>query len=254
LYGDQMTDVWSGGIVYMYFEEENMFGLASIDGDKATTNEDFDNLSKEIAKATPTGVKADSYTPKNTAAATCPDVNSKWGAPSDPLPPAANAELCGCMMDSVSCTVADSVTDKDLGALIDTVCGLEKGKYCAGINTNTTKGPYGAYGMCAPKEQLAFALDTYYQGQKKAARACDFSASATLKQAATTTASNCQSLMSQAGKEGTGVVAAGAQAGNPSNSKGAAAGISMSHVQVGSIGLGLYVLGAVASGFAMILL
>ena len=27
IYGDKMTDVWSGGIVYMYFQEENEYGM-----------------------------------------------------------------------------------------------------------------------------------------------------------------------------------------------------------------------------------
>jgi hypothetical protein len=255
LYGSQMNDVWSGGIVYMYFEEENEFGLATVSNGKVDTNEDFDNLSKEIAKATPTGVKADSYNPTNTAAATCPQVNSDWGAPSDSLPPAANAALCSCMMDSIACVVADNVSEDSLGSLFGTVCGYEEGKYCAGVNKNTTVGPYGAYGMCAPKEQLSFALNAYYEGQKKAAKACNFKSSATIKQAAATAASNCQGLMAQAGKDGTGTVTAGAQAGTGSaGSKAAAPGLSISHVQVGSMGLGFYILGAVASGFAMILL
>lgn len=260
LYGPQMNGVWSGGIVYMYFEEENKFGLATVNGNTVNTNKDYDNLSKEIAKATPTGVKADSYTPTNTAAATCPSVNADWGAPSDPLPPAANANLCSCMMSTISCVVADSVTEDNLGSLFGTVCGFEQGKYCAGVNKNATDGPYGAYGMCDPKDQLSFALNAYYEGQKKASGACSFKGSATLKQAAATAAPSCSPLIAQAGKDGTGTVTAGAAAGtgsgsgSSSGSKAAAPGMSISHVQVGSMGLGLYVLAAVGSGFAMILL
>lgn len=257
LYGDQMTDVWSGGIVYMYHEEANKYGLVTISGSKVTPNDDFDNLSKEIAKATPTGVKMSEYSPTNTAAATCPKVNSDWGAASDPLPPAVNGNLCSCMMDTVSCTVDDSVDEEDLGKLFGTVCGLKEGKYCAGINRNHTVGPYGAYGMCTPKEQLAFALNAYYKGQNKAKDACDFKGSATLKAAAATTAASCNTLLEQAGVEGTGTLSGGAQgtSGSQSGSQGAAAGgLSVSHVQVGFLGIGLYVLGAVASGAAMILL
>jgi hypothetical protein len=260
LYGSQMNNVWSGGIVYMYFEEENKFGLATVSNGKVTTNKDFDNLSKEIAKVNPTGVKADAYNPSNTAAATCPKVNSDWMAPSDSLPPSANADLCSCMMSSISCQVADKISEDDLGDLFGTVCGFEEGKYCAGVNKNQTVGPYGAYGMCAPKEQLSFALNAYYEGQKKAAQACNFKSSATIKAAAAsaTAGGDCKNLMAQAGKDGTGTVTAAAAAGTSSGgaggSKGAAPGLSMTHVQVGSMGMGLYVLGAIASGFAMILL
>lgn len=256
-----MTDVWSGGIVYMYFEEANEFGLVEVDGNSVKPNDDFSALSKQIAKATPSGVKMDAYNPTNTAAAKCPTVNTEWGAESTPLPPVVNANLCSCMMDTVGCVVTDDVDEKDYGKLFGTVCGFKDGEYCSGVNKNTTNGPFGAYGMCAPKEQLAFALNAYYEGQKKASDACDFKGSATVKKAASTTAANCASLMSQAGKDGTGTVAGGATAagsgasGSSTGSKGAAApGITVSHVQVGILGISLYVLGALGSGMAMIFL
>ncbi|KAM0710501.1 hypothetical protein Q7P35_002864 [Cladosporium inversicolor] len=55
LYGDDMSDVWSGGIVYMYFQEANNYGLVSVDGDKVSKREDFSYYSSQIATVSPSG-------------------------------------------------------------------------------------------------------------------------------------------------------------------------------------------------------
>jgi hypothetical protein len=258
LYGKQMTGVWSGGIVYMYFEEENKFGLASISNGKVQTNKDFENLSKQIAKATPSGVKMNDYNPSNTAAAACPKVTAgKWEAQSDPLPPTANAQLCTCMLDTLSCVVADKVSEKDYGDMFGFLCGEKEGQYCQGINKNATSGPYGVYGACSAKEQLSFALNTYAKAVKGG---CGFKGKATTKAAvATPTASGCAALIKDAGVDGTGKVSSpkatgSAGAAAASGSSGAASGLSVPHFNTGVFGLGMYVVGAVASGMAMILL
>ncbi|KAH6637609.1 Glucanosyltransferase-domain-containing protein [Boeremia exigua] len=256
LYSDKMTDVWSGGIVYMYFEEANEYGLATVKDGKVTTNKDFDNLAKQIAKVNPTGVKMSDYTPANTAAATCPKVaNGKWEAESDPLPPTANSQLCSCMMETLSCTVADKTTEKDFGDMFGYVCGLKDGEYCAGINRNVTAGPYGAYGMCSAEQQLSFALNAY---SKAVSGGCSFKGKATTKQAtASPTASGCPSLLKEAGVSGTGSVTSapqtsgGSGSGSGANSTGAASGLAVPAL---GMGIGLYLIGAVASGMAIVLL
>ena len=232
-------------------------GLASIEDGKVKTNEDFDNLSSEIAKATPSGVKMSDYSPTNTAAASCPSVNSEWGAAATPLPPTANAQLCSCMMDTLSCTVADDVDEDDFGDLFGTVCGYSDGEYCAGINKNFTSGPYGAYGMCESKEQLAFALNAYAKANPNGG--CDFKGSATSKAAAATTAASCGALMKQAGEDGTGTVTSspsstGGTAAGAAGSTGAAPGLSVPRFDGSLLGLSIYILGAAASGMAMVLL
>jgi hypothetical protein len=260
LYGKQMVDVWSGGIVYMYFEEENKFGLVSIKDGKAEPNDDFDNLSSQIAKATPVGVKMADYNPTNTAAASCPKVTAgKWEAESDPLPPPANANLCSCMMETLSCAVADKTDEEDYGEIFGYICGRKNGEYCAGINKNATAGPYGVYGMCSSKEQLSFALNAY---AKKNSGGCDFKGKATTKSAnPSPTASGCASLLKEAGTDGTGSVAGGAAGSNSGSSNGTKGSGSDSTGAASSLyssdsvfGLGLYLVGAVASGMAMILL
>jgi hypothetical protein len=200
----------------------------------------------------------DKYTPSNTAAASCPSVTAgKWEAKSDPLPPAANAQLCGCMMDTLSCVVADKVDEEDFGDMFGFVCGLKGGKYCAGINRNSTQSAYGAYGMCSSKEQLSFAVNAY---AKAVSGGCDFKGKATTKSAtASPTASGCSGLLKEVGPAGTGSVSAPAQAegssgAKGSSSEGAAAGLSVPHISAGFLGLGVYVFGAMASGMAMILL
>ncbi|KAF2129802.1 hypothetical protein P153DRAFT_224426 [Dothidotthia symphoricarpi CBS 119687] len=255
LYGSKMTDIWSGGIVYMYFEEANEYGLATVSNGKVTTNKDFDNLSSQIAKATPSGVKMSDYNPTNTAAAACPKVTQgTWEAESSSLPPVANSQLCSCMMDSLSCTVADKATEDDYSDMFGYVCGLKSGKYCAGINKNATSGPYGSYSMCSSKEQLSFVLNTYADA---VSGGCAFKGKATTKAAASATASGCSKLIEAVGAAGTGVVSSTGEAsssGSGSSSAGAAAGLSVPQLNFRFLGLGMYVTGAVAAGMAMILL
>lgn len=197
----------------------------------------------------------DSYNPSNTAAASCPKVTAgKWEAESEVLPPSANSQLCSCMYETLGCVVADKTDEEDYGDMFNFICGLKDGEYCAGINKNATEGPYGVYGMCNNKEKLSFAVDVY---AKAVSGGCGFKGKATTKAAvASPTASGCSNLLKEAGAEGTGVVTSGSRASGASGSgsQGAASGLSIPQFSAGFFGLGVYVVGAVASGMAMILL
>ncbi|KAF2121976.1 Glucanosyltransferase-domain-containing protein [Lophiotrema nucula] len=252
LYGSQMNDIWSGGIVYMYFQEANDFGLVSVDSSGTVkTNDDFKALSSQIAKVNPTGVKMADFNPTNTVAASCPTVNSDWGAVATPLPPAANTDLCSCMTDGLSCVVSSDVDEKDYSDIFDFVCGEKKGAYCVGIAKNATTGSFGAYGMCTPQQQLGYVLDQY---SKNVTGGCDFKGQA--KSNSPKSASNsCKSLLEQAGPQGTGTVTSApgaAQTGK--SSQGAAPGMIVPSFSTGLFSIGVYVFGAGLSGAAMILL
>lgn len=229
LYGDQMNGVWSGGIVYMYFEEANDYGLVTVSGDSVSTLADFENLSSRIAAITVTGVNSASYTPTNTAAASCPSVGSSWAA-ANTLPPTPNRQLCQCMYSALSC-VPDGVSDDEAGDLFGTVCGLgESAGVCAGITNNATTGTYGAYGMCNSTEQLGWALNAYYLAQpsQNKASACNFGGSATLV-SSTSPSGTCKSLIAEAGAQGTGTVTS-----VPSGTGGSSSGGSSSSSKSGS--------------------
>jgi len=156
------------------------------------------------------------------------------------------------MYSTLSCVVKPSTDEKDYGELFVTVCGYGE-EYCAGIAHNATEGVYGAYSMCNATVQLSFAFHRYAQANTNNARACDFGGSATAKSAASA-GGNCQTLLSQAGPEGTGTVTSGPRVSGGQTSKGAAGAMTVPTYETGMFQLGLYVVVAAVTGMGMILL
>ncbi|KAE8371890.1 Glucanosyltransferase-domain-containing protein [Aspergillus bertholletiae] len=258
LYSDQMNDVWSGGIVYMYFQEDNNYGLVTLDKSKISTMSDFNSLSSQIQKATATGVKSAEYRP-TASARTCPKVGDDWKANAKDLPPTPNADLCGCMDEGLTCVVKDSVSEQEYGKLFGMICG--NAGVCDGLARDAIKGKFGAYSMCSARQQLSFVLNQYYQQQSKEnqASACDFGGAASTKNASKTTGS-CSSLLSQAGSAGTSTVSfkptSSGGSGSGSSTSDSAAGLMAASrsVRIGSGQIGAYLVTAMVAGAGMILL
>jgi hypothetical protein len=217
LYSSEMTDVWIGGIVYMYFQEANDYGLVTIEADNSvSTLADFNFLAKELSSVSPTTINSASYTPSSVSIACPASTGLDWKG-SDILPPTPNQAVCDCVSDAALCVVSNSVDETDYGALFGYLCGQVS---CAGISGNGTSGQYGSYSFCDAKDQLNYVLNLYYEQNNKADSACDFSGSASINKAAVTS-SSCAAVLSQAGSAGTGAISAtitGKAAQDPSGS------------------------------------
>ncbi|KAI9797951.1 MAG: 1,3-beta-glucanosyltransferase gas1 [Piccolia ochrophora] len=265
LYGDEMTPVWSGGIVYMYFQEDNNYGLVSVDGNEASKLPDFTALSSQLAQITPSAVEADSYEPTNTEAPACP-TGGGWNASSD-LPPSPNQELCDCVVRSLGCTAKTELSDDDVEELFSTVCGLDKSA-CEGIAADGSSGTYGALSMCAPLDKLSWAFNSYYTRQRRSSKACDFDGNAQIQDRQDPD-EKCRGFLEQVGGAGTGsvtsvptatgnaegVVGVGqSQSSSSTSTAGAAGALTAPRLEMGMLQLGAYIFGAILTGAGMILL
>ncbi|KAK8054486.1 hypothetical protein PG994_009553 [Apiospora phragmitis] len=262
LYSDKMTDVISGGIVYMYFEEDNDYGLVKVKGDKADTMKNADNLKKALADAKPSGTTMDKYQPSNKPA-TCPNNSKDWKVSSDAMPPTPNSDLCDCMFKSLECKPADDLEIKSFGDIFDFICSKDA-KACAGIKQDTAKGVYGPYLGCNAKEQLGYVLNAYYKNQKGAKDACDFKGQATLN-SSPSTEGKCSKLVDAANSAAAaaatatsasevGTISADGTSSQKSDDASAAAGLRASGFSFGGLAVGAYMVAAMGVGAGMLVL
>jgi 1,3-beta-glucanosyltransferase GAS5 len=76
LMSDDMTGVYSGGLMYEYSLEENDFGIVTLDGSTVTEGKDFAKLASALsANPAPTGNGGAAAT---TNSVECPTTDSVW--------------------------------------------------------------------------------------------------------------------------------------------------------------------------------
>ena len=290
LYRDPMDQVWSGGIIYMYFQEVNNYGwyfpclgsdtqltevgLVSVVNDQITKLWDFGAYSQRIGSANPTGIDKASYTSTNTALQACPTINSKWAAAATPLPPTPDPAFCDCMVDAAGCVLADSVPSSKYGELFQMICGITN---CTDIVTNSMEGKYGNYSMCDPKQQLNIILNKYYLEKDMDSNSCHFDGSAMVKHPSRKI-EDCKYLarkqkekeevpeetVDEVSPETTSTdsstpcsctcMCMGIDSASSPRSRGGVVEISRVDVGIGSFQLGIYVITAIITGLGMVLL
>ncbi|KAJ2451372.1 1 3-beta-glucanosyltransferase gel4 [Coemansia sp. RSA 2336] len=185
IYGDKMTDTFSGGFVYEYVEEDNNYGLVKISGNSGSKTEDYDNFKKALAAVKPKGVKMSSYSPSGKEQS-CPDISKDWIA-SSTLPPTPSNATCDCMMKSLSCVSklkAVPTSDSELktfgetvGNIFGTVCGSID---CDEVSADAKSGKYGKYSGCNALQRVSWVMDAWYKNERGVDGACDFDGFATV--------------------------------------------------------------------------
>ncbi|KAH8914581.1 carbohydrate-binding module family 43 protein [Atractiella rhizophila] len=179
-----MAEIFSGFVAFEYFADDVDEGmtkaLTNPDG-AITTTDDFDRLATQIATGTvanPPSVAESSATDLPLQA--CPTMNENWIA-SNEIPPSPDLSISACLVEntfSSGCVVRPSTNPIIVGELIDYVC-QQQGVTCADIAGNATTGVYGKVSWLSPQDKLSYLFTQYYEGQKRAADACDFSGNAT---------------------------------------------------------------------------
>ncbi|ODV59404.1 1,3-beta-glucanosyltransferase, partial [Ascoidea rubescens DSM 1968] len=168
IYSPLMSNVWSGGIVYMYFEEENKYGVVKVDeSENVKKLDDFRYLRDQMSKINPKGTNVKDYVIQETRERTCPVKTANWEADGK-LPPTPDSFMCECLESSLSCIVTSN-SNLQYKKLYEFLCGEVD---CSSITADGKTGEYGYYSSCNNKQKLSLMFDEYYTKESENPKAC----------------------------------------------------------------------------------
>lgn len=176
LFGDKMSKVWSGGIVYMFFEEENQYGVVEINPSDNTLREldDFTILSESFSKISPECISKESYMesldkrPKFTM--NCPSESHNWKA-SSKLPPTPDETVCECIDLIKPCIVSPTNNQTIYKEIFDYICGEID---CSDIKSDGKSGQYGEFSSCTLDQKVSLEISRLYQSNEEYKDKCPF--------------------------------------------------------------------------------
>ncbi|KAF8209875.1 glycoside hydrolase family 72 protein [Mycena galopus ATCC 62051] len=255
LFASPMTNVWSGGLAFSYFDATSaghQFGMTTLSADNTTitTNQDFINLAAQYAAVSLVNAPAQGGVAASTFGA-CPAENASIEA-SKVLPPTPNDAACACVVGKLGCLFKEPA-DGDFTALVGTLTGTVCGELlpgvkgsCDDIAANGTTGVYGVMAMCDPVTRLSYAFSQYYELTGRLATSCDFQGNATVNPVAsaiatpTAAVSSCitspSAVFTPAAPSGAPAAASGS-AGSGSSGSGSGSGGSGSGKTGGAVGV-----------------
>ncbi|CAA22436.1 cell wall 1,3-beta-glucanosyltransferase Gas2 [Schizosaccharomyces pombe] len=163
IYSDNMTNVWSGGIVYEYSQEVNDYGLVNVSstGERVLTT-DYNNLKKQWASISPNITYKHSYNPNGTIPE-CPSRNkTSWAVSANAFPVTPNTTICSNAVKNLKCSANGTPSGSKISQVLSELCYYDN-KACSSISSDPYEGTYGNYTGCTGVQQLSIALNAYTQ-------------------------------------------------------------------------------------------
>lgn len=170
IFGPSMSHVWSGGIIYEFFQNENRFGLVheSASG-RISKLDDYDTVRLRLIETTSQGVHHPLTISDAKFQVHCPPVSSTWHS-LPILPPTPDEGKCECLQTTLSC-ILTPYQDVHENNFLDELCLKTD---CSDVKGNSTNGIYGKYSGCGLRQKLSYILNKYWLENHRNPELCDF--------------------------------------------------------------------------------